>query len=320
MSSASAELAAAPAPAPAPAKTLEEYMDEIKKNKELIDGQQQIITGQIAQGEKVLNTLKSSVSMTMPQGQGQGPAPAPEQKVITPIPTINAIEEEEKKKRKKGNWISNKGDWEKKKREHDEKVKKSKSDIEAYETFVADKSEDELKALEMEFKSYTPSYNKPPGYSEYKVLRKARDVSIKFIENDVIPREGIDKKFAEQREARKKVLLNFEKSLNLLNTKNKEINNKIKEIVKKETTYVTMPDKEKDSGYIQLKSEKEDLSRQKKEIEKNIGDLIKNKDNELAPIDKAITDLKKEAKKKEIGGKTRKKRTKNMKIRQSRKN
>ncbi len=315
MSSESAELK--PAPAVAQAKTLEEYMDEIKKNKELIDGQQQIITGQIAQGEKVMNMLQSSVSLTIPQGQGQ----APTQKVITPIPTINAVEEAEKKKRKKGNWISNKGDWEKKKREHDEKVKKSKSDIEAYETFVADKSEDEIKALNNEFESWSPSLNKPPGYSEYKVLRKARDDSIKFIEKDVIPREDIDKKFAEQREARKNVLRLFDVSLNLLNTKNQEINNKIKEIVKKETKYVTIPNKEQDSDYILIKSKKEDLSRQKKEIEKNIGDLTTNKDNELAPIDKAITKLKAEAVKNKIGGKkTRKRRTKNMKRRQSRKN
>jgi hypothetical protein len=348
MSSASASASEAQAPVSADlaqaaqAKTLEEYMDEIKKNKELIDGQQQIITSQIAQGEKVLNTLKSSVSMTMPQEQGPAqaqPRPAqaqaqarPEQAqsrpaqsqsrpAQTPIQNnsqISALEEAEKKKRKKDDWISKpkilKGDWEKRKREHDEKVKKSERDIQAYEDFVADKSEDEIKELES-------AWEKRGFRTPFQVLRKAKNEAEEFIKKDVIPRADIDKRFAEQREARKKVLLEFQNSLNLLNTQIQEINNKIKENINNKRKFLTMSDEEKKNSrdYELTMTEENNLKNEKLAVEKKIRDLTTKKDNELAPIDAAIAALKNEANEKEVGGKTRKKRTKNMKRRQSRK-
>jgi hypothetical protein len=327
-------------------KTLQEYMVEIQKNKELIDSQQKIITNQISQGENVLKTLRASLSLESPQAvvpsaqkpavlpSGQAPAVVPSaqqgmnptETTMTTKPKLSNIEEEERKKRKEGNWMSTpkmfKNDWEKKKREHDEKVKKATADIEAYEHFVADKSDEQINKLEAEYNSTFRSISQPEGYKEYKALKKAKIEADEFIKNDVIPRQEIDKRFAEQREARKKVLTNFENSLNSLNAQKKEISDKIKENIKNKQKYLTMSDEAKnnDSNYAKIIEEENKLKNEKLALDNDIKVLTENKDKDLKPIDTAITELKAEAKKKEIGGKkTRKRRTKNLKRRQSRK-
>jgi len=307
-------------------------MNKISENEKLIEQQKNTIEKQITQGKDVLKTLTSSVSMTIKQipGQGQGLRQAHVQRLrqvqvqgqaqeMQAQAQISKLEEEEKKKRKKDDWFSKpnllKSDWEKNKRKHDEKVKKAESDIKAYEDFVADKTEDEIKELEN-------VWEKPGFRTPFQVLRKAKKEAEVFIKDDVIPRADIDKRFAVQREARKKVLLEFQNSLNSSNEERKKITDQIYENNNKKNGYRTVPDKIKnnDEEYIQINTKGNTLNNEKYMVDVKIKKLTDKKDAELKLIDGEITKLKAEAKDKEIGGKkTRKRRTKNMKRRQSRK-
>ena len=324
-------------------------MEEIKKNQDLINRQQKIITGQITQGENVLNTLRSSLSLTTPQGQTELPsaktglpsaktglpsaktglssaktglssAPAGQQ-VMNPIEPTNSqvkkLEEEARKERKKEDFFSTpkiwKGDWEKRKREHDEKVKKYMEDIAKYEEFISGKSEDEIKKLESQWGIRR---------TEFQLLRKAKNEAEEFIKQDAIPRAALDKKFAQQREARKKVLLIFDNDLKSLNTEKENIIKQLKENIKKKQKYAIMSDEEKnsDTDYANVISDENNLKNNKLKIENDIKRLTDKKNKDLKPIDGEISKLKKEANDNSIGGKiTRKRRTKNLKRKQSRK-
>lgn len=336
---------AAPAgPAAPQPKSLQEYMDEIKKNQDLINRQQKIITGQITQGENVLNALRSSLSLTTPKGQtglpsaqtglpsaqtelpsaktGLPSAPAGQQ-VMNPIEPTNSqvkkLEEEAKKERKKDEMFATpkiwKGDWEKRKSKHDEKIRKSREDIAKYEEFISGKSEDEIKKLESQWEI--------PGIkTEFQVLREAKIEAEEFIKHDAIPRAALDKKFAQQREARRNVLLNFDNELKLLNTEKENIIKQLKENIKKKQKYIIMSDEEKDSDpdYANVITDENNLKNQKLKIENDIKMLTDKKNDDLKPIDDEISKLKTDAKEKKIGGKiTRKRRTKNLKRKQSRK-
>ena len=160
----------------------------------------------------------------------------------------------------------------------------------------------------------------PGTRNEYQVLRDEKNEAEEFFKKVATPKAQLDKEIKEQRESRKNVLLEFENKLKPLNKNNEKIKNEIKiknnEKIKK--GYLTMMDKEKNEEYKRFDSDYNSLITQKNMVDEQITSLKKEKENKLKIINDKMKELK--AKDQKLGGKkTRKRRTKNMKRRQTRK-
>jgi hypothetical protein len=354
-SDASAAASASPAAAPGNEKTLQDYMKDMEQNKILIEKQQYLIAAQLSQGQEVLNTLKNASTFTQTKGNkavvantavsantavtntpGVSVSHQEKRLQIKSPEEIAADEEaaaEEKKRleieteRKKGRaWFSSsvknktpedarkkKEELKKKQDEYNrrfEQAEQDKIDFENYKHTLDDETLNKYETSKL-------GLGLGDGYKEYKEKKQKYDDAVETLKlRD--KKDMHDNTIKGLREKRNQL----EEEKYNLNQEMKQNESEIENLNKSIISITQTASKNKVSisadDQANIQNMKKKIQELKDAITKGKENIIK-KDEEVKKADGELSAAKKAAVNDKVGGKTRKRRTKNLKRRQSRK-